>query len=163
MGDVNSLYECTMCVCTKIHTHTNHRTTESRKKSPARPNRTAKVAAAQSAWKATMRVHSTSSRHGASSIAMQSSLPSSHAARRALRGLESTTPSPLSPSKLKVRTSRYKDKARLERVSCTCSSRAAWMDAPRGGPGGGVPHSDMPFRHAHAHATCACTCSHREI
>ena len=35
-------------------------------------------------------------------IALQSSLPSSHAARRALRGLENTTPSPFSPSKLKV-------------------------------------------------------------
>ena len=40
-----------------------------------------------------------------SSIAVQSSLPSSHAARRALRGLENTTPSLFSPSKLKVRTS----------------------------------------------------------
>ena len=39
-----------------------------------------------------------------SSIAVQSSLPSSHAARRALRGLENTTPSLFSPSKLKVRT-----------------------------------------------------------
>ena len=39
-----------------------------------------------------------------SSIAVQSSLPSSHAARRALRGLENTTPSPFSPIKLKVRT-----------------------------------------------------------
>ena len=38
-----------------------------------------------------------------SSIAVQSSLPSSHAARRALRGLENTTPSLFSPSKLKVR------------------------------------------------------------
>ena len=37
-----------------------------------------------------------------SSIAVQSSLPSSHAARRTLRGLENTTPSPSSPSKLKV-------------------------------------------------------------
>ena len=37
-----------------------------------------------------------------SSIAVQSSLPSSHAARRALRGLENTTPSPFSPSKLKA-------------------------------------------------------------
>ena len=39
-----------------------------------------------------------------SSIAVQSLLPSSHAAHRALRGLESTTPSLFSPSKLKVRT-----------------------------------------------------------
>ena len=39
-----------------------------------------------------------------SSIAVQSSLPSSHAARRALRGLENTTPSLFSPSKLKVHT-----------------------------------------------------------
>ena len=33
---------------------------------------------------------------------LRSSLPSSHAARRALRGLENTTPSLFSPSKLKV-------------------------------------------------------------
>ena len=39
-----------------------------------------------------------------SSIAVLSSLPSSHAARRAPRGLENTTPSLFSPSKLKVRT-----------------------------------------------------------
>ena len=38
------------------------------------------------------------------------SLPSSHAARRALRGLENTTPSLFSPSKLKVHT--------RERVYC---------------------------------------------
>ena len=38
---------------------------------------------------------------------MQTKLaPSSHAARRALRGLENTTPSPFSPSKLKLRTLR---------------------------------------------------------
>ena len=43
-----------------------------------------------------------------SSIAVQSSLPSSHAARRALRGLENTTPSLFSPSKLKVRTNQLK-------------------------------------------------------
>ena len=43
-----------------------------------------------------------------SSIAVQSSLPSSHAARRALWGLENTTPSPSSPSKLKVRTFKKK-------------------------------------------------------
>ena len=76
-----------------------------------------------------------------SSIAVQSSLPSSHAARRALRGLGNTTPSLFSPSKLKVRTWKKRDKhirglhdgglvadlERLERSICRLSLQMEHM------------------------------------
>ena len=73
-----------------------------------------------------------------SSIAVQSSLPSSHAARRALRGLENTTPSLFSPSKLKVRTYIKSGErgtvALRHEARCTCQCCPGLLSArPMGG------------------------------
>ena len=64
-----------------------------------------------------------------SSIAVQSSLPSSHAARRALRGLENTTPSLFSPSKLKVRTLKKRAKKKIGGHVAPHGGRAAPLAA----------------------------------
>ena len=68
-----------------------------------------------------------------SSIAVLSSLPSSHAARRAPRGLENTTPSLFSPSKLKVRTSKAANEARslsdMRRVALASAALAFCLPA----------------------------------
>ena len=67
-----------------------------------------------------------------SSIAVQSSLPSSHAARRALRGLENTTPSLFSVSRA-LREGRGKEEP-LSAIAMVLQAAPGDDDLPPPGP-----------------------------